>query len=172
MRDYESTFILAPTLDSEGVQGEITAVKDVITGQGGEITAEKEWGRRRLAYPIQDHSEGVYHVLRFTLDGSKLPELDRHFRLNENVLRSLVIQDEGTPLEQIGQSSESEEYGDSRDRRHGPYRSGRPEASPRPAADAPPSKAPEAREAGPAKVGASEEAPAASASESGGEEKT
>ena len=118
MRAYESTFILVPSLDSEGVTKEIEAVKEVITREGGEVTAEKEWGRRRLAFPIQDNSEGVYHILRFNLDVAKLPELDRYYRLNENVLRSLVIRDEGTPLDHVGQASESEEYGD-RDRRHG-----------------------------------------------------
>lgn len=122
MRDYESTFILAPTLDQAGVQAEIDAVKGVITGQGGEITAEKEWGRRRLAYPIEDHSEGVYHILRFNLEGAKLAELNRHFRLNENVLRSLVIRDEGTPLDYVGQVPESDDH--DRDRR-GPRDEGR-----------------------------------------------
>jgi small subunit ribosomal protein S6 len=131
MRSYETTFILAPTLEAEGVQREIDSVKKVITEQGGEITAEKEWGRRRLAYPIQDHSEGVYHVLRFTLKGREgLAVLARHFRLNDNVLRHLVIRDEGTPLDYVGQVSESEEHHDRHDRRDrpggrpGPRRSG------------------------------------------------
>ncbi|MCA9751898.1 MAG: 30S ribosomal protein S6 [Gemmatimonadetes bacterium] len=122
MRQYETTFILAPTLDQDGVQKEVESVKQVISREGGEVTAEKDWGRRRLAYPIEDHSEGVYHILRFSLEGPKLGELNRHFRLNENVLRALVIRDEGTPLEYVGQSSESEDYGDSRERRHGSRR--------------------------------------------------
>jgi small subunit ribosomal protein S6 len=118
MRAYETTFILVPTLDTEGITKEIEGIKAVIAREGGEITAEKEWGKRRLAFPIEDHSEGVYHILRFSLDVPKLPELNRYFRLNENVLRALVIRDEGTPLDHVGQASESEEYGD-RDRRHG-----------------------------------------------------
>jgi small subunit ribosomal protein S6 len=175
MRDYESTFILAPTLDAEGVQKEIEAVKGFISKEGGEVTAEKEWGRRRLAYPIQDHSEGVYHILRFNLEGEKLGELNRFFRLNENVLRALVIRDEGTPLDYVGQSSESEE--DSRDRRHGPGRprdrdsrfggsDDRRERRPAPARSGSPE--PEAAPAGAAKEEAS---PDASASAAGGEEK-
>ena len=93
MRAYETTFILAPSLDAEGFQREVDAIKGVITSNGGEITAEKEWGRRRLAYPIQDQSEGIYHILRFSLEPKQLPKLDRHFKLNENVMRALVIRD-------------------------------------------------------------------------------
>jgi small subunit ribosomal protein S6 len=121
MRDYETTFIVAPSLDSDGVIREVEAVKNFISSAGGEITAEKEWGRRRLMYPIRDCSEGVYHILRFRLASDSLGELERQFRLNENILRHLVIRDEGTPLEHIGQASESEERDrDSRDRRPGP----------------------------------------------------
>lgn len=109
MRAYESMFILAPSLDAEGTKREVDAVKSVIESVGGAITAEKEWGRRRLAYPIRDHSEGTYEILRFSADPSKLAELYRHFKLNENVLRSLVIQDEGTPLEYVGQPSDSDD---------------------------------------------------------------
>jgi len=159
MRSYETTFIIAPTLDTEGVAAEIAAVKKVIADQGGEVTAEKEWGRRRLAYPIRDHSEGVYHILRFNLeDRGGLKALARHFRLDENVLRHLVIRDEGTSLEDVGKMSESEEHSDHRDQRHGPRR---PFAGPRGGDSAPPR-----REGKEGEGEASEEAPVAA----GGEE--
>jgi small subunit ribosomal protein S6 len=109
MRSYETMFVLVPSLDAEGIKREVDAVKGVVQSLGGEITAEKEWGRRRLAYPIRDHSEGTYEILRFSLDPSKLGELYRHYKLDENVLRSLVIRDEGTPLEYVGQPSESDD---------------------------------------------------------------
>lgn len=137
MRAYETTFILAPALDAEGIQREINAIKAVITSNDGEITAEKEWGRRRLAYPIQDQSEGIYHILRFSLEPNKLPKLDRHFKLNENVLRALVIRDEGLPLDHIGQPSEPEEREHRREGRYdrGPRSSDGPRSSrPEPAA--------------------------------------
>jgi small subunit ribosomal protein S6 len=115
MRDYEATFILVPTLDDKGVRTQLDEVKTTIGSLGGEVTVDKEWGRRRLAYPIDDHSEGVYHVLRFMLEGAKLAELERYFRFNDNVLRALVIRNENTPLENLGQTSESEEHGSFRD---------------------------------------------------------
>jgi small subunit ribosomal protein S6 len=117
MRSYETTFILAPTLDAEGVAAAVAGVKGVIASKGGEITAEKEWGRRRLAYPIRDFSEGVYYILRFSLgDPSGLEELARHFRLSEVVLRNLVIRDEGTPMEYASLPSEFEDQPEGRDR--------------------------------------------------------
>ena len=122
MRPYESTFILIPTLDEKGVAQEVTSIKELITSHGGEITSEKEWGRRRLAYPIRDFQEGVYHILRFQLGNEGLQELYRSFKLNENVLRSLVIRDEGTPIEYHPMESEEREYG-FRDRRPGSWRS-------------------------------------------------
>jgi small subunit ribosomal protein S6 len=134
MRAYETTFILAPALDAEGIQREIGAIKAVITSNDGEITAEKEWGRRRLAYPIQDQSEGIYHILRFSLAPDQLPKLDRHFKLNESVLRALVIKDEGLPLDHIGQPSESEDREHRREGRYdrGPRSSDGPPRTPRP----------------------------------------
>ena len=157
MRAYEMTFILAPTLDDEGVKGEIEAVKKVLGDQGAEITAEKEWGRRRLAYPLNDHSEGVYHILRFSMEQKGLDELERYIKLNENLLRHLVILDEGTPLDYVGQVSESEEHGERRERSGGYRRPGGP-----PSRDAAPS--------GDASGAKSAEAPAAAPAAAGGEE--
>lgn len=133
MRAYETMFVLVPSLDTEGMTKEIDGIKAVIAAQGGEVTAEKDWGRRRLAYPIRDQSEGIYHILRFSLDPSKLGELYRHYKLDENVLRAIVLKDEGTPLEYVGQMSESDDDF-SRDRRsddgddedRGPRRGRRP----------------------------------------------
>ncbi len=125
MRPYESTFILIPTLDAKGVTHEVDGVKEIITSHGGEITAEKEWGRRRLAYPIRDFQEGVYHILRFNLGNDGLKELGHRFKLNESVLRFLVIKDEGTPIEYTSNPYESEERDyEPRGRRGGNWDSG------------------------------------------------
>ena len=162
MRAYETTFILAPALDAEGIQREIDAIKAVVTSNEGEITAEKEWGRRRLAYPIQDQSEGIYHILRFSLEAKELPKLDRHFKLNENVLRALVIKDEGLPLDHIGQPSESEERDHRREGRYdrGPRSSDGPPRTPRPepaAEAATPAAEPVEAASSPAPAGGGEE---------------
>ena len=109
MRSYETTFILHPALDADGMTREVGSLKQFITSQGGEVTVEKEWGRRKLAFPIKDQSEGTYYVFRFTLGNEGLKELNRWFRLNENVLRHLLIRDEGTPLDYLSPQSESDE---------------------------------------------------------------
>jgi small subunit ribosomal protein S6 len=109
MRPYETTFILHPGLDADAVTREVSSLKQFISSQGGEVTVEKEWGRRKLAFPIKDQSEGTYYVLRFTLGSDGLKELGRWFRLNENVLRHLLIREEGTPLDYLSPQSESDE---------------------------------------------------------------
>ena len=62
MRSYENVFVMVPTLDNDGFQAEIESYKKFLGTQGVTITTEKEWGRRRLAYPIRDHSEGIFRV--------------------------------------------------------------------------------------------------------------
>ena len=174
MRAYETTFIMVPTLDAEGFQGEVDKLKELIGSHGGTITAEKEWGRRRLAYPILKNSEGIYHILRFDFETEHLSELDRWFKLNENVLRAIIILDEGGTLDFVGQVSEYEErdHRDSRERRgdrfgsrqseRRPSGSGGRESSPPVSAPAPP------KDEAPAEpVAAAETA----APESGGEDK-
>ncbi len=180
MRSYETTFVMTPTLDTEGFQAELEKVKELIGSHGGSITAEKEWGRRRLAYPIQGHAEGIYHILRFDGEPDCLPELDRWYKLNENVLRAIVIIDEGCSLDHVGQVSESDERGhrDSRDRRgdrHGPRDgdrrppSGPPASAPvsAPASAATSESAPEKTDEAPADAVAATET---AAPETGGEE--
>ncbi len=178
MRAYETTFIMVPTLDAEGFQGEVDKLKELIGSHGGTITAEKEWGRRRLAYPILKNSEGIYHILRFDFETEHLSELDRWFKLNENVLRAIILLDEGGTLDFVGQVSEYEERGhrDSRERRgdrfgsrspeRRPSDSGRSESSPTVSTPAPP------KDEAPAKPVAEPVAAAESAApESGGEDK-
>ncbi|MDP6460357.1 MAG: 30S ribosomal protein S6 [Gemmatimonadota bacterium] len=109
MRIYETTFILVPSLEEQGITEEVDSIKEFITSHGGEVTEEKLWGRRRLAFPIRNATEGVYYILRFSLDQGQIPELERTFRLNSNMLRYLLLVSEGTPLDQIGRENESEE---------------------------------------------------------------
>ena len=56
-----------------------------------EITAVDHWGRRELAYPIENHLEGVYSVVRLKLDPTTITAIERDFRLNESVIRHLLI---------------------------------------------------------------------------------
>ena len=57
----------------------------------GTIDSIDEWGKRRLAYPINDEEEGVYTVINFTADPSFPAELDRVYKITEGVMRSLIV---------------------------------------------------------------------------------
>ena len=94
MRDYELLFVLDPSLDEEAKEGLIEKVKDVINA-GGEAGEADVWGDRKLAYRIGKKSTGYYVVLPFKASAELPKELDRRLRINENVMRHIIVsQDE------------------------------------------------------------------------------
>ena len=88
---YESMIILSPTLSSEDIEKENQKILDLITSLGGEIIKTDIWGKKQLAYEIQKSREGFYIINYFNLDTQKTTELDRHYRLNERIMRYNVI---------------------------------------------------------------------------------
>lgn len=84
-------FILPTGLDEEVATAATERVRSYVTNRGGDIQRFEVWGRRRLAYPIERHLDGVYHIAHFTMDPGQADELDRNLRLNEQVLRHLIV---------------------------------------------------------------------------------
>jgi small subunit ribosomal protein S6 len=94
MRDYELLFVLDPSLDEEQKDALIETVKSVINA-GGEAGEADAWGERKLAYSINKKSTGYYVVMPFKADAELPKELDRRLRINENVMRHIIVsQDE------------------------------------------------------------------------------
>jgi small subunit ribosomal protein S6 len=94
MRDYELLFVLDPDLDEEQKAALVETVKSVINN-GGEAGEADVWGDRRLAYAINKKNTGYYVVLPFKADADLPKELDRRLRINENVMRHIIVcQDE------------------------------------------------------------------------------
>jgi len=91
MNDYEVTYILRPNLEEAEVEARANAIGEVITGQGGSIVAIEKLGRKRLAYEIADMREGNYVAMHFKSTGVASKELERQLKLDETVLRALVI---------------------------------------------------------------------------------
>lgn len=88
---YEGMFILDSNKygrDPAGVSGQIP---EMIEKLGGSILANRLWEDRRLAYPIGQHRKGTYWLTYFKLDSAKTDELNRDLRLNDNVIRSLLL---------------------------------------------------------------------------------
>ena len=91
MRDYELMVVLSPELDEAGVEATTERLGTQITGRGGEVVDVQKWGRRRLAYPIAKHRDGFYTVHKLKLAPDTTEPLERALRLNESVLRHLLV---------------------------------------------------------------------------------
>lgn len=91
MNKYEAMYVITPELEDEAIKGIIEKYTGIITANGGEIEKVDEWGRRRLAYPINYKTEGYYVLMTF-VSGPAFPrELDRKLRIAEGVMRSLIV---------------------------------------------------------------------------------
>ena len=90
---YECAIVFYPNLGDEGYKTGTEKYARVIGDQGGELIGLETWGQRRLAYEINHQSEGVYYFYRFRGNNDVLQELGRQLRIDESVLRHLVVKD-------------------------------------------------------------------------------
>ncbi|HTY38648.1 MAG TPA: 30S ribosomal protein S6 [Bacteroidota bacterium] len=90
-RVYETTFIVNASLDDHQIDAVIEKVKDLIVKNGGEIREFVKWGRKRFAYPIKKKNNGFYVVIEFSAPGDVIAKLERHYFLDENILRYLSL---------------------------------------------------------------------------------
>lgn len=91
MKHYETMFIVKPTLVEEEIKQKIDFYKDAITKNGGNIQTCLDMGMRNLAYEIKKHKRGYYFVIYFTAEPKSILELERLYRINEDILRFIVI---------------------------------------------------------------------------------
>ena len=87
---YEVLYIIDPAQGEEGIAALVEKFKGIVEAHGT-LTSVDEWGKRRLAYPINDEEEGVYTVIDFTSEPSFPAELDRVYKITEGVMRSLIV---------------------------------------------------------------------------------
>lgn len=90
---YETLFIIDAQLAEEEIKALIEKFTGIISSNGtiGEIS---EWGKRRLAYPINDKNEGYYVLVNFEAEGAFPAELERIFGITDGIMRSIVIRHE------------------------------------------------------------------------------
>ena len=90
LRNYEIVMVFSVANGEDAVEGLKTKFTDLISKNGtlGEV---EEWGKRKLAYPINYEAEGYYTVINFTCDESFPAELDRVINITDGVLRSLIV---------------------------------------------------------------------------------
>ncbi len=95
MRTYELMVIFRPTLDESAVAAETEKVAELIQSNGGTVAQTKVWGRRKLAYAIDDQLEGSYVLYYLDLAPSALEPFEFNLKLDENVLRYMIVKSEG-----------------------------------------------------------------------------
>ena len=91
MRHYEVMVILDPDLEERTVAPSLDTFLNVVKQDGGTVEKVDVWGRRRMAFEINKHAEGIYAVVDLQASPAAVQELDRQLNLNESVLRTKVI---------------------------------------------------------------------------------
>ncbi|MBN1639870.1 MAG: 30S ribosomal protein S6 [Anaerolineae bacterium] len=95
MAKYEVALIIRPELEEEAQQALIEQLSGLLASQGGQVDNVETWGRRRLAYPIRKVNEGYYYFIQGQFPGEVLTELDRVAKLSEDILRHMVVRQDG-----------------------------------------------------------------------------
>ncbi|AHL73512.1 30S ribosomal protein S6 [Bacillus altitudinis MN12] len=94
MRKYEVMYIIRPTVDDEAKKAVIDRFNNVLTSNGAEITGTKDWGKRRLAYEINDFREGFYQIVNVQSDAAAVQEFDRLAKISDDIIRHIVVKEE------------------------------------------------------------------------------
>jgi small subunit ribosomal protein S6 len=84
-------FILRTDAAQEQMDRSVQQIKETITKCGGTVTDQQPWGRRKMAYPIAKQREGFYLLAHFTALPRAIPALEQALRVNETLLRSLIV---------------------------------------------------------------------------------
>ncbi len=91
MVKYEALYVLKPDMEDEKKDALVKKFADIVTADGGAIAQIDEWGKKRLAYPIQYINDGYYVLMTFEAKPTLPMELERNFKISDDVLRFMVI---------------------------------------------------------------------------------
>ena len=98
---YESAVLINAALDDQQIDSILTRIKDVITNNGGEIRELDNWGRKRLAYPVEKSKIGYYAIYRFDAPSDMIAKLERIYSLDEQILRYVTLKLNSDAIEQL-----------------------------------------------------------------------
>ena len=115
---YETMYILRPDIPEEEVESHITKYSELVTESGAEVLDSQMRGKRRLAYSISKHKEGIYVQLSHNGDGQHVEVLEKAMRLSEDVIRYLTVKQNGplpTPRAAAGNEQNKEEGEDKKE---------------------------------------------------------
>ena len=99
MNNYETVLIVTPVLSDAQVQEVADKFQGVITENGGQIGNREDWGRKKLAYPIQKKTTGFYFLIEFAAEGDIINKLETQYRRDERVIRFLTFKQDKFAVE-------------------------------------------------------------------------
>lgn len=91
MRKYEIMYIIRPNIEDESKQALVERFDNILKDNGAEIIESKEWGKRRLAYEINDYRDGIYHVITANATPEAVQEFDRLVKINDDIIRHIIV---------------------------------------------------------------------------------
>ncbi|MCM3441920.1 30S ribosomal protein S6 [Metabacillus halosaccharovorans] len=94
MRKYEVMYIIRPNIEDEAKKALVERFNNVLSENGAEVAEAKEWGKRRLAYEINDFRDGYYMLLQVNSEAAAVQEFDRLAKISEDIIRHIVIKKE------------------------------------------------------------------------------
>jgi small subunit ribosomal protein S6 len=112
MRRYELMLVIRPDVADDKSQALVDRTTRGIVSAGGQIVKVAPWGRRRLAYPIDRHREGSYHIILFEAPSDSIVELEHTLLITEEVLRHLITRVERPAKSPRGDGSDLDELDD------------------------------------------------------------
>lgn len=94
MKAYEILYVIRPNIEEEEKTALVERFDNLLTSNGAEIVESKEWGKRRLAYEINDFKDGFYHIIKVNDDGTATQEFERLAKISNDIIRHIVVRDE------------------------------------------------------------------------------
>ena len=95
MRTYEIMYIVRPNIEEDAKKALVERFNGILASEGSEVLEEKDWGKRRLAYEINDFTDGHYVVVYTKANSEATSEFDRLVKIDDNVIRHLIVRNEG-----------------------------------------------------------------------------
>ncbi|RXK18716.1 30S ribosomal protein S6 [Macrococcus sp. DPC7161] len=94
MRNYEIMYVVRPNIEEDAKKALVERFNEILTSNGAEIIESKEWGKRRLAYEINDFKEGFYQIVKVKSTDAATNEFDRLAKINDDIIRHIVVREE------------------------------------------------------------------------------
>ncbi|KAB2330382.1 MULTISPECIES: 30S ribosomal protein S6 [Bacillaceae] len=94
MRKYEIMYIIRPNIEDEAKKALVERFDSILTDNGAEVIESKDWGKRRLAYEINDFRDGYYQLMTVNAETPAVDEFTRLAKISEDIIRQIVVKDE------------------------------------------------------------------------------